>query len=313
MNAEIEKLKEKLFFLSLEKETKQQKYIEKMEEKHNQLTGQVYQMSYNLKQKQMQNLKEKQQIIYAITATAKQSNLKALFLTWTCSSPFHPFIINYKINKIVRKNPKFAYKSVDEAIKPAYLKLKKSFRDFYYQIKKLDKKMMYIKVYEPHKTLIPHLHCLLFVSPEHQNQIKKIFYKTVENNNLKRVDFDESLFVDNIRKPQAYIMKYLFKTILAEDDFMVRWLDGWRRKYQIRIIETTQLPMSLEVYRSIYYSLNEQDKKEIDDIILNENNKYDNFYDYFIDNSDIDIQIVDEDENLISHKQINKGIKTKIL
>ena len=213
MNAEIEKLKEKLFFLSLEKETKQQKYIEKMEEKHNQLTGQVYQMSYNLKQKQMQNLKEKQQIIYAITATAKQSNLKALFLTWTCSSPFHPFIINYKINKIVRKNPKFAYKSVDEAIKPAYLKLKKSFRDFYYQIKKLDKKMMYIKVYEPHKTLIPHLHCLLFVSPEHQNQIKKIFYKTVENNNLKRVDFDESLFVDNIRKPQAYIMKYLFKTI----------------------------------------------------------------------------------------------------
>ena len=108
-------------------------------------------------------------------------------------------------------------------------------------------------------------------------------------------------------------MKYLFKTTLAEDDFMARWLDGWRRKYQIRILETTQLPMSLEVYRSIYYSLNEQDKKEIDDIILNENNKYDNFYDYFIDNSDIDIQIVDEDENLISHRRVEQGCKIKIL
>jgi hypothetical protein len=95
--------------------------------------------------------------------------------------------------------------------------------------------------------------------------------------------------------------------------YVARWLDGWRRKYQIRMLETTRLPMSLEVYRNIYYSLDEDDKKEVDKIINYKCTKYDNFYEYFMDNTDIDIQIVDQQNNLISHKQINQGIKIKIL
>ena len=262
-----------------------------------------------MKQKQIQNVKEKQQVIYSICATAKKNNLKALFLTWTCPSSYHPFVINHKTGKIIKNNPKFVYKNIDEAIKPSYKLLKKTFRDFYKQIKKIDKQMMYIKVYEPHKTLIPHLHCLLFVNPSKLEQIKKVFTQTVKNNKLHRVDFDEKLLDDNICKPQAYIMKYLFKNTLAEDDYVARFIDGWRRKYQIRMLETTRLPMSLEVYRNIYYSLDEDDKKEVDKIINCKSTKYDNFYEYFIDNTDIDIQIVDEQNNLISSKQIIKGVK----
>ena len=313
MNKTIENLQDELFFLSLKKETKQQNYISKLQEQHNQLTGQTYKMSYNLKQKQMQNVKEKQQLIYALVSLAKQNNLIPLFLTWTIPSQYHPYIINHKTGKIIKNNPKFKYKTIDKAIKPSYELLKKTFRDFYYQIKKIDKQMLYIKVYEPHKTLIPHLHCLLFVNPTKLNHIKKVFHQTVKNNELKRVDFDETLLVDNIHKPQAYIMKYLFKNTLAEDDYIARWLDGWRRKYQIRMLETSRLPMSLEVYRSLYYSLDEQDKKEVDEIIADETNNYENFFDYFMNNTDIDIQIVDENDNLISHKQINQGIVNKIV
>jgi hypothetical protein len=312
MNKEIQSLKDDLFFLSLKKEQKQQNYINKLQEQHNNLTGQTYKMSYNLKQKQMQNVREKQQVIYSLVAQSKQKNLVPLFLTWTIPSEYHPLIINHKTKKIIKKNPKFKFKNIDKAIKPGYELLKKTFREFYKQIKKIDKEILYFKIYEPHKTLVCHLHCLLFVSPDKFDRIKKVFKQTIKNNKLQRVDFDETLLVDNIRNPQAYAMKYLFKTTLAEDDFKARWLDGWRRKYQIRLLETTRLPMSLEVYRSLYYSLDENDKKEVDKIINYKCTKYDNFYEYFMDNTDIDIQIVNEQNNLISHKQINQGVVNKI-
>jgi len=103
MNIEIQNLKDSLFFISVEKEQKQQNHINKLQEQHNCLTGAVYKMSYNLKQKQMQNVKEKQQVIYSICATAKTNNLKALFLTWTCPSANHPLIINHKTGKIIKR------------------------------------------------------------------------------------------------------------------------------------------------------------------------------------------------------------------
>jgi hypothetical protein len=310
LNSEIDNLKDTLFLLSVIKEQKQQKYLQNQQEYHNQLTGETYTMSYSLKLKQMQKVKERQQQIYAIVNLANQKKLKPLFLTLTVPSEYHPFIFNQKTRKIIKKNPKFKFNTIDEAISPAYQILKETYKAFYYQVKKIDKSILYIKVYEPHKTLIPHLHVLLFINEELLERVKTIFYKQINNHQLKRVDIDESLVVDDVEKPQAYIMKYLFKTTLADNDYMARWLDGWRRKYKIRILESSQLPMSLEVYRNLYYSLPDDLKEQVDkEIQVNETN----YFEYFMNNTDIDIQIINENENLISHKRIERGKKIKIL
>lgn len=310
MKQQIEDLKDELFYLSIKKENKQQSYLSNLPEQHNKLNGVVYKMSYTLKKEQLQKVKERQQQIYAIVNLANKKNLKAIFLTLTVPANYHPFIHNQKTGKIIKSNPRFKFYSIDEAVKPSYEKLKKTYRDFYKQVKKIDNDLLYLKVYEPHKTLIPHLHMILFVSPSIADRVKKIFFKTIDNNDLIRVDFDETFLVDKIDKPQAYIMKYLFKTTMAENDYIARWLDGWRRKYQIRILEASQLPMNLEVYRSLYYALPKELKEEIDKEI--EKNKS-NYFEYFMQNTDIDIQIVDEENTLISHRRVEQGTKIRIL
>jgi hypothetical protein len=124
----------------------------------------------------------------------------------------------------------------------------------------------------------------------------------MKNNNLQRVDFDESVVLDQIQNVVGYIMKYLFKTYLGQDDYQLRWMDGWRRQFKIRALETSRLPMSLEIYRNIYYSLQKETKKQIDEIIKDPNTPYSNFFEFFLDNSEIEIEIVDEDYKTISKK-----------
>jgi len=303
--AEVEKIKDSLFFLSVKKEEKQQKFAQQLNEiyknnLYNQLTGEIFDIHYSFIRKHKRNLYERQQQIYALIATAKKQNLFPIFLTLTVPSEYHPFLSGR--NKFYKKNPKFKFNSIDEAIPYAYQKLKLIFVNFYKQIKKIDKNIKFIKIYEPHRSLIPHLHCLLFINSDHRDRIKKIFYNVMKNNNLQRVDFDESVVLDQIQNVVGYIMKYLFKTYLGQDDYQLRWMDGWRRQFKIRALETSRLPMSLEIYRNIYYSLQKETKKQIDEIIKDPNTPYSNFFEFFLDNSEVEIEIVDEDYKTISKK-----------
>jgi len=223
-------------------------------------------------------------------ALAKSENLTPLFLTLTLPSQFHPFKTLKNKKQINNKN--FKYEKLEDAIKEGYQELKNIYRIFYKRVKNHSKNIYYIKVVEPHKSLIPHMHVMLFVEIKQITVIKKLFYKVCKEHKLQRVEFDESLLTDNINNAIGYIMKYILKTLNSKDEFFKRWVDGWRKNHKIRACEMSNLPLSIEIYKKLYYSLSTELKESIQKEIEEKNQS---FFEYFIHNTKVHRIIYEED------------------
>ena len=128
------------------------------------------------------------------------------------------------------------------------------------------------------------MHILLFVEKEQQQNTKKLFLKIYKEYKLQRVDYDESILNDNLKNAVGYIMKYVLKTLNSNDEFFKRWIDGWRKKYKIRACEMSNLPISIEIYKKIYYNLPSELKLSIKKEIESNNQS---FFEYFIQNTEV--------------------------
>jgi hypothetical protein len=213
----------------------------------------------------------------------------------TVPSKFHPFKTLKNGVNVTNKNYKFV--KLDDAIVEAYEELKTIYRTFYKRLKNCSKNIYYIKITEPHKSLIPHMHILIFVENEHLSNTKKLFIKIYKEYKLQRVDYDESILYDNLNNAVGYIMKYVLKTLNSDNEFFKRWLDGWRKKYKIRACEMSNLLISVEVYKKLYYNLPKDLKESLQKEIESNNQS---FFEYFIQNTEVH-QIIyseKEDENM---------------
>ena len=287
-----EKLQKEFYHYSQEAEMKQTNYICNLQNLKNTKTGEIIKLQSNYQATQKQYIKTVEQKINALVALAKSEDLLPLFLTLTLPSKFHPFK-TLKNGKVIN-NKNYEYDKLEKAITEGYQELKNIYRIFYKRVKNHSKNFYYIKVVEPHKSLIPHMHIMLFVQPEQSKVTKKLFFKVCKEHKLQRVEFDESLVTDNINNAVGYIMKYILKTLNSKDEFFKRWLDGWRRKHKIRGCEMSNLPLSIEIYKKLYYSLTKELKESIQKEI-EENNQ--SFFEYFIRNSTV-TQIIYEEDNM---------------
>jgi len=189
------------------------------------------------------------------------------------------------------KNKNYEYTNIEDAITEGYHELRNIYRIFYKRVKNHSKNIYYIKVLEPHKSLIPHMHIILFVEHEELEITRELFFKVCKEHKLRQVEFDESLLADDINNAVGYIMKYILKTFNSRDEYFKRWQDGWRRKHKIRGCELSNLPISIEVYKKLYYSLPEDLKESIQKEI-EENNQ--SFFEYFINNTEVHQIIYEE-------------------
>lgn len=190
-------------------------------------------------------------------------------------------------------NNKFNFESLEESITEGYQMLKEMYRMFYKRIKNTCDHIYYIKIYEPHSSLIPHLHCVLHIPKDKKEVVKKTFFEIKKEFHLSRVDYDESIYADDIKNVNAYVMKYILKSYKSKNEFQNRMTDGWRRKYKIRALETSKLQLSVEVYKKLYYNLPPTEKESIQKIIEANNQS---FFEYFIKNTLVTQTIYKEDE-----------------
>lgn len=290
---EYESLKDFYYKTSLQKELNQQNYLKKYLFS-NEKTGECLNINYTFDNNYKKYIKSIEQKVFCIEELAREENLIPLFITFTLPSHFHPFSsIRYKKDRLYNAiNKNFNFENIEDSILHGYQFLNNIFRVFYKRIKNISKKLYYVKVFEIHKTLIPHLHILLYVKDEAivekkkrknskknkekssiTEKIRLKFDKIINEFNLNQIDFGlvqlskkelkKSGVKSGINRASKYLMKYITKQLKNGSDYYnARIIDGWKRVNKIKIITSSNLDLSLSDYRTIYHSIdrNEKDK-----------------------------------------------------
>lgn len=274
--------------ISTTKEKKQKSYLSRLN-LCNTKTGEVSKLDYDFEKEYKKYCKLIEQKSFAIEHLANELGYTSVFLTFTLPSRFHPFISRKVKNGeriYVAKNEDFAFTSLDEAIEKGYIFLNELIRTFYKRVKNyVGDKFFYIKVFEPHSTMLPHLHYICFFPSEYLNAIKGVYQRVISHYELHQVDFEECKFRDNIQSTTRYLLKYITKNIAdSKDNFTIRSHDGWKRKHKIRVVTSSDIGLNQFIYKKLYYALSPEIKSEIDAIVKAKNISY---YTYFKDNTTV--------------------------
>jgi len=272
---EYSTLIDKCYQTSLEKEKKQQDFYKRVEFA-NLKTGESYQITHSFEKYYKKYTKSIEQKIYTIEALARKNGLVPVFMTLTLPSEFHPFkSIDYKGNRLYTNlNPDFMFEDLETAIQAGYEYLNRAYRTFYKRVKNKVSNLMYIKVVEAHKTMMPHFHILFFITKNENKILFKEFVKIINEFELSQTDFtqtsesdeikNDSSYKTGINRAAKYVMKYITKNLKnGADMFYARILDGWKRIFKIRMITTSNLPLTLAEYRTIYHALDSEIKESL--------------------------------------------------
>lgn len=290
---EFIKLRDDYYHTSLKKEHNQQSYLKNMTLK-NEKSGELLQLNHSFEKYYKNYTKSIEQKIYALEKIARDDGLVPIFITLTLPSKFHPFqsVRHNGKRNYVALNESFGLESIEEAVNSGYQYLNHIYRTFYKRVKLHAKELLYIKVVEQHKTLIPHFHILFYVKKEKNKIIEKIFDNLINEFELSQTDLefigeqlhevDTKSVKTGINRASKYITKYIVKNLAdGADYYNARILDGWKRHHKIRIITMSNLPLSMAEYRAIYHNLDAEIKEEL----LNEAKKQDmSIFSYILEN-----------------------------
>lgn len=255
---EIQNNIEGYYKLSLEKEQKQKSYLKRLKV-FNKISKECVSLDYDFEKKYKEYSRLTQQRVSTIEQMAKDKGYVSLFITLTLPSSYHPFkSVGFKDKRLyTKRNNEFAFDTVDEAIKEGYQFLNEIYKTFYKRVKNFTKKdLYYVRTIESHNTLIPHLHCLLFIPIEHYDSVKGVYKRIIEYYQLQRTDLEQVSLKEDINCASRYILKYIIKTLNDGSDYYeARVLDGWKRANKIRLLSNSQIPLNLQIYKKIYYSV----------------------------------------------------------
>jgi hypothetical protein len=191
--------------------------------------------------------------VNSIFQYTKEENLKPVFITLTAPSKFH----KQNNDGTLKISPSDTAKELSQ-IWAKFLRLK----IFKHMKKDTGHSLIYFRVYEPHKSGVPHIHAMLFLPSEYILPIKKRFYEYFTNfgTNEKAIDFKYN-FYEKDKKGNvtggaiAYIMKYITKTFINESDN--EKIDNavyWYIKYRIRRFLSSRTLAPLLLYRKIRFN-----------------------------------------------------------
>ena len=124
--------------------------------------------------------------------------------------------------------------------------------------------MIYIRVYEPHKSGVPHLHAMVFIPKQYIKQVKSKFFEhftkyEINKKSLKFItNFSHAKYEDS-KGAIAYILKYMNKTFKhAKDNIMTN--EAYYFAYHgIRRFITSQTLVPLWLYRKVKHNEDTRD------------------------------------------------------
>ena len=264
---------------------------------------------FTIKQDVIEEFNETKNLIYLkckeLERITKEEDLEPIFVTLTNPSEYHPFITSKDKTKFVRLNEKFNFLNIEDSIDESYINVNKIFREFYKNVKKREnKEMKFIKMIEPHRSLICHLHRILYIKKGTYLNVEEKFNRIKEKFELEQCKLER--LTDS--KGSSYIIKYLLKNNKTED---IKKFDGYKKNHNIRIFTMSNLPLSTTIFKKLYYSNKELNLKIIEDI-KNGVSKYQNLYHFYTKNTEIkEIKQDIKEKNLF--KFFNKNNKKMFL
>ena len=184
--------------------------------------------------------------INSIFEYSKQLNLKPVFVTLTAPSKYH----KRNVNGDLKINPNETAKELTQIFNKFT-----NLRIFQKMKKDLGHGLIYFRVYEPHKSGVPHLHAMLFLPTDYILDIKKKFFqyftdKVKWGNNRKSIDFKYTWY-NSAGGAIAYIMKYVTKTFKNENSKDIQYASYWYIKHNIRRFLCSRTLAPLLVYRKV--------------------------------------------------------------
>ncbi len=279
---------------SQKKEEKQQEFYNKVYIQ-NKKTDEIFTIKKTLKSetqkyKQLISLRVKE-----LNRITQESNLIPIFITLTNPSKFHPFVSVKNQKNTYKLNKNYEFDDLKNCINESYKNINVIYRELYKNIHKLNKNIKFTKIIEPHKSLVCHLHRLIFVKKENLESVKRKYLNILKKHNLKSCKFE---ILKKI-KGSSYITKYILKNF-NEDD--LHSLNGYKKLHKIRIFTMSNLSLSSSIFSKLYFNNKELNKKIIEDI-KNKKSKYNNLYQFYTENTQITVENIDK----------NGEIKTKII
>lgn len=182
---------------------------------------------------------------------AKDKGLKPVFVTLTAPSHYHKKYDdgNYSID------PNDTAKDLTQ-IWNKFTRLKLFTR----MKKETGHNLVYFRVYEPHKSGVPHLHAMLFLPVNYILPVKKRFKKYFADfgTNKNAMDFRYTWYKE-AGGAVAYIMKYITKTFKDDNKKSVDDSVYWYVKHKVRRFLSSRTLLPLFVYRKIRHLYKDTD------------------------------------------------------
>ena len=228
--------------------------------------------------------------VNSMVKNAKDKGLMPVFITITAPSKHH----KRNTNGDLIISPNQTAKDLTQIWnKFTNLQVFQRLRDDGYQLS-------YFRVYEPHKSGVPHLHCMLFLPASAILEVKKKFYEYFTKfwgANIGGIGFRYTWYSEK-GGAVGYIMKYILKTFKNEDDEInnkIEYSVYWYIKHRVIRFLSSRSLANLSLYRKIrYYFKNfyQYDLIEIKRLIDN------NFIFTTFDNTVINYRFFDDDGEL---------------
>lgn len=197
--------------------------------------------------------------VNSINKYAKEIGLMPVFITLTAPSHFHPIKTINKKKNIYENNPNYRYdNNHKKAVKDAAILLSELWHKFtsLQVVRKMKKEtgngLIYFRVFEPHKSGVPHIHALVYIPKNWILQIKKKFYEYFKCFGIKQLQFKYTWYKSK-GGAIGYMMKYITKTFRNAETDIIDDSVYWYIKHRIIRFCSSRSLCSLSVYRKIRY------------------------------------------------------------
>ena len=212
--------------------------------------------------------------IKSIFDYAKDLGLKPVFITLTAPSKYH--------KKDKWGNLKESPNETAKALTQTFNKFT-SLQIFRKMKKSLGHGLIYFRVYEPHKSGVPHLHAMLFLPKDYILPVKNRYFsyftdKEKFGSNKKAIDFKYTWY-NSAGGAVAYIMKYVTKTFKNENDESTQYASYWYIKHNIRRFLCSRTLAPITIYRKIRHFFKNYDNDYLKVTKLIRNNEIHRLFD----------------------------------
>jgi len=191
---------------------------------------------------------------------AKEKGLKPVFVTLTAPSKYHK---RYKDGRLAI-NPNETAKALTQVWNKFT-----NLQVFQKMKKELGHGLVYFRVYEPHRSSVPHLHAMIFIPVNYILEVKRKYNEYFSSSswgaNKKAIDFKYTWYKQS-GGAVGYIMKYITKTFKDEENTKTQHAVYWYIKHKVRRFLSSRTLAPLSIYRKVRYFFKDKYKDDFQTI-----------------------------------------------